>query len=205
MLDFVVQNLNKIAPFSKVNVRVNSSIQVQGLFIQNPSAVAFLPSAMHAVSVNDFGCCYQISQQLYICLIMDSAHLPLDTTIQRHGTLAWHYLTLQASLFNIYPQSRGLFLPHHLGLQHTNAIGFNKGCYKGQEIIARMHYRATIKHRPQLLVVETTQPLFSSQKIYTKESRQTCGEVVDFCPISATQFLVLVTTTQTENQHYCFE
>jgi len=45
----------------------------------------------------------------------------------------------------IYPETSEKFLPHELGLQNTSAISFTKGCYTGQEIIARMHYRGKLK------------------------------------------------------------
>lgn len=45
----------------------------------------------------------------------------------------------------VYAATYELFFPHDLNLPQLNAISFTKGCYRGQEIIARMHYRGTIK------------------------------------------------------------
>jgi len=45
----------------------------------------------------------------------------------------------------IYPQTQGLFLPHPLNLVALNAISFNKGCYLGQEIVARTQFRGKVK------------------------------------------------------------
>jgi folate-binding protein YgfZ len=42
------------------------------------------------------------------------------------------------------PQSEQ-FLPHYLGMVERGAISFTKGCYLGQEIIARMHYKGNLK------------------------------------------------------------
>ena len=41
----------------------------------------------------------------------------------------WHALRLQHGEIQIYPESRGLFLPHRLGLQHTGHLNFNKGSW----------------------------------------------------------------------------
>lgn len=58
----------------------------------------------------------------------------------------WHREQILKKMPILYPQTRGHFLPHRIGLQHIEgAISFNKGCYLGQEIIARMHFKATIK------------------------------------------------------------
>ncbi len=45
----------------------------------------------------------------------------------------------------ITAQSIELFLPHHVHLIELGAVQFDKGCYVGQEIIARMHYKGHIK------------------------------------------------------------
>ena len=51
--------------------------------------------------------------------------------------------------FNIKPEDSNKYTPHELGYHQTNRIDFEKGCYTGQEIVARMHYRA--KKLPFLL------------------------------------------------------
>ncbi|HJU09198.1 MAG TPA: tRNA-modifying protein YgfZ [Rhodanobacteraceae bacterium] len=43
--------------------------------------------------------------------------------------------------------SEGDFLPPALGLEHLGAVSFEKGCYPGQEIAARLHYRGGHKRR----------------------------------------------------------
>jgi folate-binding protein YgfZ len=39
------------------------------------------------------------------------------------------------------PECSGEFVPQALGLEHLDAIRFDKGCYPGQEIAARLHFR----------------------------------------------------------------
>jgi len=57
----------------------------------------------------------------------------------------WEELEIEANLPEIYTETSAKFLPHHINLPDLNAINFKKGCYRGQEIIARMHYRGNIK------------------------------------------------------------
>ena len=52
----------------------------------------------------------------------------------------------------ILPETSGLFTPHELNYPLLNFISFKKGCYKGQEIIARMHYLGKLKK--QLLYIQ---------------------------------------------------
>lgn len=56
-----------------------------------------------------------------------------------------HNEIISLNLPIIYAATSGKFLPHELNLPSFNAIDFNKGCYTGQEIIARMHYRGKSK------------------------------------------------------------
>jgi folate-binding protein YgfZ len=59
----------------------------------------------------------------------------------------WHLADVRAGLPQIYPQTHELFVAQMLNLDALNAISFDKGCYTGQEIIARTHYRGAIKRR----------------------------------------------------------
>jgi len=47
-------------------------------------------------------------------------------------------------------RASGLFLPHNLGLPELGGVDFDKGCFTGQEIIARMQYRGKLKSHLQL-------------------------------------------------------
>lgn len=58
----------------------------------------------------------------------------------------------------IHPETSGAFLPHDINLDLLNAISFEKGCYTGQEIIARMHYRGKLKKRMQRTTLTTNHP-----------------------------------------------
>lgn len=49
---------------------------------------------------------------------------------------------------------QGEFLPHNLNLPKLNAVDFKKGCFTGQEVIARMQYKGKLKSHMQLLKSE---------------------------------------------------
>jgi folate-binding protein YgfZ len=50
-----------------------------------------------------------------------------------------------AKIPSLSAKTQALFLPHHLNLPQLGAVSFNKGCYLGQEIVARMEYKGKIK------------------------------------------------------------
>lgn len=59
---------------------------------------------------------------------------------------AWKLLDIQAGIPEVFPETAEKFLPHHLNLPALSAVSFTKGCYFGQEIIARMEYKANIRY-----------------------------------------------------------
>lgn len=67
----------------------------------------------------------------------------------------WDLLDIQAGIPNVYAATQNEFLPHHLNLHTLGAIHFKKGCYLGQEIIARMHYKGTIKKTLKHVIEDT--------------------------------------------------
>lgn len=57
----------------------------------------------------------------------------------------WTLAAIRAGFGEVYPETREMFTPQALNYQLVNAISFRKGCYTGQEIVARLHYKATLK------------------------------------------------------------
>lgn len=55
-----------------------------------------------------------------------------------------------AKIPEIYPATSGMFFPHDLNLPELGAVSFTKGCYRGQEIVARMQHRGNLKRSLQL-------------------------------------------------------
>lgn len=182
-------NLAKVASFSRVTVKASASWSVFGFYLQNPND--FIPMGMHLptepfqTSSDDDYYCYYLGQQLYIVLIKNNISSFKDYFLEQNqwrGSLAWHALSLKQLRAEIYPKTRGLFLTHRLGLQLSGHISFNKGCYKGQEIIARTHYRAKLKHKMLLFTMQSDQALLSGQAILNQENIEV-GEIIDYCPI----------------------
>jgi folate-binding protein YgfZ len=89
----------------------------------------------------------------------------------------WHLQKILKKEFELYPTTIGLFLPHDLGLESKSWIDFNKGCYRGQEIIARMHYLGKSKYHLVLLEDDNLNKLLPGESIL-KDNIE-IGTVVD--------------------------
>jgi folate-binding protein YgfZ len=62
----------------------------------------------------------------------------------------WDWLEIQAGISDIDIKTQEQFVPQMLNLDILNGINFKKGCYTGQEIVARTHYLGTVKRRTYL-------------------------------------------------------
>lgn len=63
------------------------------------------------------------------------------------GADAWERLDIEAGIANIYPATSDAFVPQMINLDRTDGVSFTKGCYVGQEIVARTQHLGRIKRR----------------------------------------------------------
>lgn len=63
----------------------------------------------------------------------------------------WRGVNMQSGDAAIREATRGRFLPQFLDFDTREVIAWDKGCYPGQEVIARLQHRGTVKHRLLLL------------------------------------------------------
>ena len=90
----------------------------------------------------------------------------------------WEWLEIKAGIPEVYPATQEEFVPQMLNLDLLNGINFKKGCYTGQEIVARTHYLGTVKRRTQLAHTLTTMPSIGDNVINDKQ--EVVGKVVRY-------------------------
>jgi folate-binding Fe-S cluster repair protein YgfZ len=80
-----------------------------------------------------------------------------------------------------------------VNLQLIDGVSFTKGCYSGQEVVARMQYLAKPKRRMYLADVESPIPPRPGDALEsaTGSSEQAAGRVVDACPIGDGRYALL--------------
>ncbi len=72
------------------------------------------------------------------------------------GAPAWAWLDIMAGLPNVYRETSEAFIPQMINLELLDGVSFGKGCYTGQEIVARMQYLGKLKQRMYRVHVFTT-------------------------------------------------
>ena len=200
LITATLSSLSKTAMLSRVKLTPNPSLQIFGFYLANekdllPTGIP-LPLANLALKSESDACCYQLSNQLYLIFIQEEKAVELKESFeakqQLRGSLAWHHLQLEAKRVEIYPKTRGLFLPHRLDLHLSGYLSFDKGCYKGQEIIARTHYKAKRKHSLELFTIKTTEPVKAGAKLFSATGETEVGELIDYCPFGSNEYLIAV-------------
>lgn len=101
----------------------------------------------------------------------------------------WEWQEIQAGIPEVYPETQEAFVPQMLNLDLLNAINFKKGCYTGQEIVARTHYLGSVKRRTQLAQCNQAAPVGSDVK---NDNGENVGKVVRCAPSPAGHYDLLV-------------
>lgn len=90
---------------------------------------------------------------------------------------AWAALEARSGVARIVAATQEQFVPQMVNLELVGGVSFQKGCYPGQEIVARSQYRGTLKRRAFLLEGEV--PMAPGQEIYASDDAgQPAGMVV---------------------------
>jgi hypothetical protein len=93
------------------------------------------------------------------------------------GSNCWEWLEIQAGIPDISINTQEQFVPQMLNLDLLGGINFKKGCYTGQEIVARTHYLGTVKRRTQLAHVDCAQQPLAGDNI-VNAAQEAVGKVV---------------------------
>ena len=106
----------------------------------------------------------------------------------------WTLHDIQAGLPSVYDQTAEDFVPQMTNMQLIDGVSFHKGCYTGQEVVARMQFLGKLKRRMYLAEVETATPPQPGDELFSPSStsQQTSGRVVDVSPLAGGRHALLV-------------
>ncbi len=98
------------------------------------------------------------------------------------GASAWQLLDLLAGLPQIVSATTEAFVPQMVNYQAIGGLNFKKGCYTGQEVVARMKYLGTLKRRMYLARINTTVLPQPGDTLYINTSEESVGKIVNAAP-----------------------
>lgn len=91
-------------------------------------------------------------------LILSHEKLGIDTETN------WILYLINNKIPFIYKETEALLIPNEIGYDSINGISYNKGCYIGQEIVARIHYLG--KSKQDIFIIKTNHKLDRGMIIY---------------------------------------
>jgi folate-binding protein YgfZ len=107
----------------------------------------------------------------------------LATHLKLVNTDAWRLLEIHMGMATVYPETRELFTPHMLDYPKWQAVSFTKGCYLGQEIVARAEYLGRTKRQLcQMKILATSRPLPGDKLQMEGQEVGVIVEVAEFSP-----------------------
>jgi len=111
--------------------------------------------------------------------------IALDESDDRAFLTDWREADLKTGLAWLCPELSMRFLPQALGLESLSGLSYRKGCYPGQEVIAKVHYRGQLKHHLVLLALSHDITLYPDTTLYHQSNTsapsttKSCGVVID--------------------------
>jgi folate-binding protein YgfZ len=127
----------------------------------------------------------------------ESLWLSLSAQATPAGNACWDWLNIRAGLPVILPETQEQFVPQMANFDLIGGINFKKGCYPGQEIVARMHYLGKLKRRMYLAHLDSTAK--AGDELYgTDPAGQSCGMIANAAAAPGGGFDVLA-VIQTES------
>lgn len=100
----------------------------------------------------------------------------LDRGVPAVDSGSWRYLDILDGRVEITGASVEAYLPQQINLDFEGVLAFDKGCYPGQEIIARLKYRGEVKSR--LLIGRTEAEVVAGEKLAPTPQAPTGGTVL---------------------------
>lgn len=102
----------------------------------------------------------------------------LKTVCQLVGKPCWDWLEIQCGIPDVDLKTLEQFVPQMLNLDILGAINFKKGCYTGQEIVARTHYLGSVKRRTYLAEISSETPPNAGDKVLDTTKNEAGGNEV---------------------------
>ena len=108
----------------------------------------------------------------------------LSETATQTGPDFWSLMDIRAGVPNVFEDTVEAFVPQMANLQLIGGVSFTKGCYTGQEVVARMQYLGKLKRRMYLAHIADTQRPAPGAEVFSpsSESGQGAGRIVDAAP-----------------------
>ena len=205
LLEPILKRLKMYVMRSKVEIKdVSDSIIKFG--INGPEAASMLEVVFSSIPTEDYqlvsldnGAILKlpsVNNDARFEIFTDAVNAPLIWDALKNNSKVvekphWDWLEIQAGIPDVELKTQEQFVPQMLNLDILNAINFKKGCYTGQEIVARTHYLGTVKRRTYLVELATSIAPEAGDKVLDAAKNEV-GQIVRVAPNATNGFHALI-------------
>jgi tRNA-modifying protein YgfZ len=135
-----------------------------------------------------------ITRALQLCAQPALESVPSNVDAQQMA--AWNALEISSGVARLSAAVSEAFVPQMLNYESAGGVNFKKGCYPGQEVVARSQFRGTLKRRGYIVTSDTA--LQAGQEVFdSREPGQPCGQIAQASPDPAGGFIAIVSMQTT--------
>ncbi len=171
----LLKRLRMFVMRAKVVFEVDTEVAVMGVSdTTGYPATAPLP----LLELDDKGAAFVLVAQSQLA----EAETALATQYDKGDALNWAASRLLAGEPQVHPSSQDKFVPQMVNLDRLGGLSFSKGCYPGQEIVARTRYLGKVKRRMHVFQTAPNLDAEPGTGVYAAGKERAVGELVELLP-----------------------
>jgi tRNA-modifying protein YgfZ len=173
---FVQQHLMPFARLSKIELTLSEDSALW--FTKPPPNEPTHRQTNLASTPPSLPTCFKLHSNLNLALGPLQIVQPYQQILpaSQSGEQAWYQWMMHAGLAPIHAPTRGLFTPDQLNYLAHQAVSVTKGCYVGQEIIARLYHLGNSKKKLTHFTINTNHPL--PPGYHLTHNKLPCGTII---------------------------
>jgi folate-binding protein YgfZ len=203
---YVADRLRKFV--LRADVKIERAHGLRALGLAGPAAPAplqqelgTLPQSRLAVAPHARGSLVRLPESDFLVVAASTVMAALWEALAKQaipaGADCWNWLQIRAGVPWIRTATQDQFLPQMIGLDAIGGVSFDKGCYTGQEIVARTHYLGEVKRK--LRLGRTSGGVHAGDALLA--AGQQCGTVLNAAAIPGEGWMLLaVVSGQADTQ-----
>jgi folate-binding protein YgfZ len=194
--DIAISSLKKYSVFSKADISIDddtyqlfgvngkdANIALQMLAEDQDIAFNIIPTETNTAIHTSAGTIICIAKECYE-LWLNTEQAQRFTAKVTNKTVVdeehWNEIKVKAGIADIHADTSGIFTPHAMNYHNIgNAVSFSKGCYTGQEVVARMQYLGQLKRQLYAFTSKAFIPsgLSAGDSLYIKDKTKSVGDI----------------------------
>jgi len=200
LIDKVSKKLQMYIMRSKVQLsNVTNELCLTGIQTSTPSILPCLPeTAFTVIQEENIIVKFPLSGHRYLVICPTQQSITLWTDLSNANLVtatsleSWNAQDISAGIPWLTQTTSEVYIPQMLNIDKLGGISFTKGCYTGQEIIARTHYLGKAKRELFLAYCENTALIDDGSQIMANNNEQTIGKVLSLQTSSENTKILIV-------------